>query len=60
MTIDPIMHIKQPILPMKLSRSFRKMEERMAVITTDCAGVSCGEYGGDLVGRDGMGTNKSS
>ena len=35
MIVDPTMHSKHPILPMKDSRSFKKMDDNMAVTTTD-------------------------
>lgn len=34
-TIDPIIHMKQPILPTKDRRSPRNIDDRIAVITTD-------------------------
>lgn len=37
MMIDPRMHMPHPILPTKDSRSFRKIAERMVVMTTDKA-----------------------
>lgn len=36
-TIDPMIHEKQPTLPTKLSRSFRKIADKIVVITTDSA-----------------------
>lgn len=36
-TTDPIIHEKQPTLPTKLSRSFRKIADKIVVITTDSA-----------------------
>ena len=37
MMTDPTMQLKQPTLPTKLRRSLRKMEERMAQMTTERA-----------------------
>jgi hypothetical protein len=34
-TMDPTIHMKQPIFPTKDRRSPRNIEDRMAVITTD-------------------------
>lgn len=39
-TTEPTIHMKQPILPMKERRSLRNMDERIAVMTTDCYLVS--------------------
>ena len=36
-TIDPTIHMKHPTFPTKLSRSFRKIADRMVVITTERA-----------------------
>ena len=36
-TTEPIIQTKHPILPTKLNRSFRKMADRMVVMTTDNA-----------------------
>ena len=35
MTVEPTIHSTQPIFPMNESRSLRKMDERIAVTTTD-------------------------
>lgn len=37
MTMEPIMQTKHPVFPTKLSRSFKKMADKMVVITTDSA-----------------------
>jgi hypothetical protein len=37
MTTDPIMHRKHPTFPTMLNRSFRKIADRIVVITTDSA-----------------------
>jgi hypothetical protein len=34
-TMDPIIHMKQPSFPTKESLSWRKIDDRIAVITTD-------------------------
>ena len=37
MTTDPIMQLKHPTLPTKLRRSFRKIADKMVVMTTERA-----------------------
>lgn len=42
--VAPRTHRKHPTLPKKLSRSFKKMDDRTAEITTDKAPIGVTEY----------------